>query len=103
MTIDIVYLGFISNFLVKRRTKKFFQSSRFKSRNNVFVDLQKNNTYHLKKNSIHIFVSSDDPANITEICSYLKFTFQDSLFGVSTNNSIYKNFEEHRSLNWLRM
>ena len=103
MTIDIIYLGFLLNYLVKRRTKKFFNSPRFKNRNNVFVDTYKNNTFHIKKHSIHIFVCLDDPSNMTEICEFLKYVFRDAFVGISADTLIYKDFEKVCSLNWLRM
>ena len=103
MTVDVVYFGFLLNYFVKKRTKKYFNSPRFKNRNNVFVDTQKNNTYHIKKNSIHMFVCLDDPSNITEICEFLKYVLKDSFFGISAEDSIYNNFEKMCSLNWTRM
>lgn len=102
MTIDIIYSGFPWCSFVKRRTKKFFNESQFIVRNNVFVDIY-NNTYHIKKNSIHMFISTEDSSNITEICRYLKFVFKDSTIGIRANDSICNELYSSCSLNLLRM
>ena len=103
MTIDIIYSGFPWRFFVKRRTKKFFNSTRFIVRNNVFVDIYNNNTYHIKKNSIHMFISTENSSSIIEIGNYLKFIFKESTIGIRANESICNKFYNICLLNLLRM
>ncbi len=103
MTIDIFYSGIISNILVKIRSKKFFNSPKYINRNNVFVDTANDNVYHLKTNSVHIFLSSDDISNISDVCVHLKLIFKNNLIGIKSKDSLFIKLNEIGTLNLLRM
>ena len=103
MTIDIIFLGMFNTLRIKKRSKKYFSSPRYICRNNVFVDLQKNNTYHIKKNAIHISLSSDDISNIQDVCKSLKGILKDSFVGIKTNDLIYTEIENYGATIGLRM
>lgn len=103
MTIDIVFCGLFKNFFVKQRLKRRISSSKYICRNNVFVDVKKNNTFHIKKNAIHVSLSSDDASNIQEVCESLNDILNGSFVGIKTNDLIYKKIEDNGTLIGLRM
>lgn len=103
MTIDIIFYGFLPNLFIKKKFKQYFQSIQHIERNNVFVDFQKNNTYHIKKNSIHISVASDEFQNIKNISVCLNYIFKDTLVGIKTTDAIYEIIRQENQLNLLRI
>ena len=103
MTIDIIFSGLFSNIIIKQKSKRYFCSSKYICRNDVFVDTQKDNTYHIKKNAIHISVSSDNESNIKDISESFKHILNGRFIGIKTTDSIYKLISKSKNLNMLRM
>ena len=103
MTIDIIFRGLFKNILIKQRSKKCFASSQYICRNNVFVDIQRNNSFHIMKNAIHISLSSDEESNIQEVCRSLKDILNGSFIGIKTNDLIYTKIKKYGILTGVRM
>ena len=103
MTIDIIYRGLFEFFLIKRRAKKYFLSSQFVCRNNVFVDIQRDNIFYIEKNVIHISLSSNDTSNIQNACDSLKRILKNSFIGIKTNDLIYSEIKKQGILIGVRM
>ena len=103
MTIDIIYRGLFKSLLIKQRSQKYFSAPRYICRNNVFVDLQRNNTFHIQKNKIHISLSSDEASNIEAVCESLKDILNGSFIGIKTNDLVYKKIQNYGVLTGLRM
>ena len=103
MTMDIIFQGWLRNLFVIQRSKRFFSSSKYICRNNVYVDIQKNNTFHIKKNAIHVSLSSDDVSNIQDVCGSLNDILKGSFVGVKTSDDIYAVIKNGGTLTGLRM
>ena len=103
MMIDIIIPGLLPNLLVKKRSKEFFYSERYIKRNNVFVDKQKHNTYHIAKNIIHISVASEELGNIQDVSECLYNILRDTMVGIKTNDSVYRSIKTTNKLLMLRM
>ena len=103
MTVDIIFQGLCKNLLITQRSKKFFSSSQYICRNNVFVDIRRNNTFHVKKNAIHISLSSDDVSNVQDVCQSLKDILKGSFVGIKTSDHIYAVIKDNGILTGLRM
>lgn len=103
MTIDIIIPGLLANLLVKKRSKEIFNSNRYINRNNVFVDIQKNNTYHINKNTIHVSVASEELDNIQDVCECLDYILRDTMVGIKTSDSVFRTIKAESELSMLRM
>lgn len=103
MNIDIIYRGYMSNFLVKAKSFAFFNNKSFCNRNNVFISNNAEQIFYIKSNSINIHLDNNDAYSIDMISKYLKFVFNHNLFGIKTDNeSLYRQLKL-TDLNILRM
>ena len=103
MTIDIIFFGAFKTIWVKQRSKRYFSKSKYICRNNVFVDVQTDNTYHIEKNSIHVSLSSIKTSNIESVCSALNNILKNVFIGIKTSDLLYTEIEKCGKLNGLRM
>ncbi len=95
MNIDIIYRGFMSNFLVKAKSFAFLNNYSFRNRNNVFISDTSEQIFHIKDNSINIYFDKTDTNSIDMLSKYLKFVFNKNLFGIKTDNeSVYKQLKK---------
>lgn len=103
MNIDIIYQGFMSNFFVKAKSFAFFSGNSFKNRNNVFISNTAEHIFHIKSNSISIYLDKNDTHSIDLLSHYLKFVFNSNIFGIKTDNESLCQKLKTIDLNILRM
>lgn len=103
MNIDIVYSGFMSQILIKCKSLVFFNNNYFTNRNNVFISNTHEHIFHIKKNSINVFLEKENTDNIKLVSNYLSFVFDERLFGIKTESELLYNQLKTMDLNVLRM
>lgn len=101
MSLRIVYPSKIPYFLVQIKTKKFFLKTPYISRHGVFTHKTAPSTFFIRRHTLDILINKTSKDSIEYVCKYLKYTFGDSLIGLSLSNHSYYDF--FSSINYIKI